>query len=80
MREKVEKKTISAYKEETVSTTTHLCSFMNNANMLPEVAIFLPTDRAGRAELVVDVVDVALQVGLQVAAVPTLGALKVFHL
>ena len=53
---------------------------MNNTNMLPEVAVFLPTDRAGRAELVVDVVDVALQVGLQVAAVPTLGALKVFHL
>ena len=53
---------------------------MNNANVLPEVAIFLPTDRAGRAELVVDVVDVALQVRLEVAAVPALGALVILQL
>ena len=48
--------------------------------MLPEVAVLLPADGTGRSELVVDVVDVSLQVGLQIAAVATLCALKVFNL
>ena len=48
--------------------------------MLPEVAVLLPADGAGRSELVVDVVDVSLQVGLQIAAVATLCALEVFNL
>ena len=53
---------------------------MDNPHMLSEVAVLLPTDGAGRSELVVDVVDVPLQVGLQIAAVATLCALEVFNL
>ena len=48
--------------------------------MLSEVAVLLPTDGAGGSELVVHVVDVPLQVGLQIAAVATLCALEVFNL
>ena len=48
--------------------------------MLSEVAVLLPADGAGGSELVVHVVDVPLQVGLQIAAVATLCALEVFNL
>ena len=53
---------------------------MNNPHVLSEIAVLLTTDGAGRPELVVDVVDVPLQVGLQIAAVATLCALEVFNL
>ena len=53
---------------------------MDNPHMLSEVAVLLPTDGAGRSELIVDVVDVPLQVGLQIAAVATLCALEVLNL
>ena len=59
---------------------TNLGSLMDNPHMLSEVAVLLPTDGAGRSELVVDVVDVPLQVGLQIAAVATLCALEVLNL
>ena len=59
---------------------TYLGSLMDNPHMLPEVAVLLPADGTGRSELVVDVVDVSLQVGLQIAAVATLCALEVFNL
>ena len=48
--------------------------------MLSEIAVLLTTDGTWRPELVVDVVDVPLQVGLKVAAVAALRALEVLHL
>ena len=53
---------------------------MHNPDVLSEIAVLLPTDWAGGAELVMDVVDVPLQVRLEIAAVATLCALEVLHL
>ena len=48
--------------------------------MLSEIAVLLTADGTWRPELVVHVVDVSLQVGLEIAAVATFGALEVLHL
>ena len=55
-------------------------SFMDNSDMLSQIAVLLSTHRAGRAVLVVDIGDVPLQISLQIAAVAAVGALEVFHL
>ena len=62
------------------SGESHLGPLVNNPHVLSEIAVLLTTDWAGRPELVVDVVDVPLQVGLQIAAVAALRALEVLHL
>ena len=59
---------------------THLGSLMDNPDMLSEIAVLLTADGTWRPELVVHVVDVSLQVGLEIAAVATFGALEVLHL
>ena len=41
-----------------------LGSFMDNSDMLSQIAVLLSTDRAGRAVLVVDIGDVPLQISL----------------
>ena len=59
---------------------THLGSLVDNPDMLSEIAVLLTADGTWRPELVVHVVDVSLQVGLEIAAVATFGALEVLHL
>ena len=48
--------------------------------MLSQVRILFPTGRAWAAELVMNIHNVALQVSLQVASVPTITAFEVFQL
>ena len=53
---------------------------MHHPHVLPEVAVLFAADVAGQPELVVHVQDVPLQVRLEVARVPAVGALVVFYL
>ena len=55
-------------------------SLVHEPDVLPQVAVPLPTHGAGSPLLLVHVGQVPLQVGLQVTAVATLCALVVLHL
>ena len=48
--------------------------------MLSKITVFLPADGTGRPVLVMDIVNVPLQVRLEIAAVSTLSAFKIFNL
>ena len=53
---------------------------MHNSDVLSKVAILLATDGTRAPVLVMDIVNVSLQVSLEVAAVATLRAFKIFNL
>ena len=55
-------------------------SLVHNSDMLSKITVFLPADGTGRPVLVMDIVNVPLQVRLEIAAVSTLSAFKIFNL
>ena len=60
--------------------SSHLGPLVHNSDVLSKVAILLAADGARAPVLVVDIVNVPLQVGLEVAAVATLSAFEIFNL
>ena len=60
--------------------SSYLGPLVHNSDVLSKVAILLAADWTRAPMLVVDIVDVPLQVCLEVAAVATLRAFKIFNL
>ena len=60
--------------------SSHLGPLVHNSDVLSKVAILLATDGTRAPVLVMDIVNVSLQVSLEVAAVATLRAFKIFDL